>query len=320
MVRDSSLSGRLLGLTVHVVVLFIVAITLYPILHIASVSLSGDLHVKSNAVTFYPLDANLRAYELILRDATIPNSFKYAILYTVVGTAVNMVMTVTMAYALSKQRLLFRGLITGLVVVTFFFSGGLIPTYLLVRNLGMYNTIWALVVPVAISVWNLIIMRTFFQSVPQELEDSAFIDGANDITVLVYIVLPVSRAAVAVISLFYAVTHWNSWFPAVVYLKDAERYPLQVMLREIVIFAGLAEALAPRRPLLRGPGRLSRARGDAGHRGPHQVRHPVPVDRADAGAVPVHPALLREGPDDRFAEGLTAPVSPRRRARPARPG
>ena len=244
MVRDRSLSGRLLGLAVHFVVLFIVAITLYPILHIASVSLSGDLHVKSNAVTFYPLDANLRAYELILRDATIPNSFKYAILYTVVGTAVNMVMTVTMAYALSKQRLLFRGFITGLVVVTFFFSGGLIPTYLLVRNLGMYNTIWALVVPVAISVWNLIIMRTFFQSVPQELEDSAFIDGANDITVLVYIVLPVSRAAVAVISLFYAVTHWNSWFPAVVYLKDAERYPLQVMLREIVIFAGLAEALA----------------------------------------------------------------------------
>ena len=112
------------------------AITLYPILHIASVSLSGDLHVKSNAVTFYPLDANLRAYELILRDATIPNSFKYAILYTVVGTAVNMVMTVTMAYALSKQRLLFRGFITGLVVVTFFFSGGLIPTYLLVRNLA----------------------------------------------------------------------------------------------------------------------------------------------------------------------------------------
>ena len=246
MVRDRSASGRLLGLAVHCVVLFIVVITLYPILHIASVSLSGDLHVKSNAVTFYPLDANLRAYEMILRDATIPNSFKYAIIYTLVGTAVNMVMTVTMAYALSKQRLLFRGFITGLVVVTFFFSGGLIPTYLLVRHLGMYNTIWALVVPVAISVWNLIIMRTFFQTLPQELEDSAVVDGANDITVFWKIMLPISKAAVATITLFYAVSHWNSWFPAVVYFSKAERYPLQVILRQIVIENQMTEALLER--------------------------------------------------------------------------
>ena len=167
-------------------------------------------------------------------------------IYTVVGTVVNMLLTTTMAYALSKRRLAFRGLITAAVIITFFFSGGLIPTFLLVRGLGMYNTIWALAVPTAIATWNLIILRTFFQTLPQELEDSAVVDGANDITVFWKIMLPISKAAVATITLFYAVSHWNSWFPAVVYFSKAERYPLQVILRQIVIENQMTEALLER--------------------------------------------------------------------------
>ena len=167
-------------------------------------------------------------------------------IYTVVGTVVNMLLTTTMAYALSKRRLAFRGLITTAVIITFFFQGGLIPTFLLVHNLGMYNSIWALSVPAAIATWNLIVMRTFFQTLPQELEDSAVVDGANDITVFFRIMLPISKAAVATITLFYAVSHWNSWFPAVVYLSKAERYPLQVILRQIVIENQMTDALLER--------------------------------------------------------------------------
>ena len=246
MTSDASISGRVSWVGVHLLVLMVLLTTLYPVLHIASVSFSDDVSVMGNRVTFYPVNFNLRAYQLIFSSPLIPNSFKYAVIYTVVGTVVNMLLTTSMAYALSKRRLAFRGLITVTVIITLFFSGGLIPTFLLVRSLGMYNTIWALAVPTAIATWNLIIMRVFFQTLPQELEDSAVVDGANDITVFVRIMLPISKAAVATITLFYAVSHWNSWFPAVVYLSDAERYPLQVILRQIVIDNQMTEALLER--------------------------------------------------------------------------
>ena len=246
MIHDVSVSGRLSGVTVHLLVLLVLLTTLYPVLHIASVSFSDDVSVMGNRVTFFPVNFNLRAYQLIFSSPLIPNAFKNAVIYTLVGTVVIMLLTTTMAYALSKRRLAFRGLITAAVIVTFFFSGGLIPTFLLVRGLGMYNTMWALAVPTAINTFYLIVMRTFFQTLPQELEDSAVVDGANDITVFVKIMLPMSKAAVATITLFYAVSHWNSWFPAVVYLSKAERYPLQVILRQIVINNQMTEALLER--------------------------------------------------------------------------
>ena len=246
MTSDVSISGRMSWVGVHLLVLMVLLTTLYPVLHIASVSFSDDVSVMGNRVTFYPVNFNLRAYQLIFSSPLIPNAFKNSVIYTVVGTVVNMLLTTSMAYALSKRRLAFRGLITVTVIITFFFSGGLIPTFLLVRSLGMYNTIWALAVPTAIATWNLIIMRVFFQTLPQELEDSAVVDGANDITVFVRIMLPISKAAVATITLFYAVSHWNSWFPAVVYLRDVESYPLQVILRQIVIDNQMTEALMER--------------------------------------------------------------------------
>ena len=246
MVKDTSTSGRIYGAVVHIFVFVVLIATLYPILHIASVSLSEDVPVRGNQVKFFPIGLNFRAYQLLLTSPTIPNSFKNSVFYTVLGTLVNMVMTTTMAYALSKKRLAFRGFFTVIVVITFFFSGGLIPTFLLVKSLGMYNTVWALAIPGAIATWNLIILRTFFQTLSPDIEESAFIDGASDITVFFRIMLPISQAAVATIALFYAVGHWNSWFPAVIYLSKVKKYPLQVLLRQIVIMNQMTEALMAR--------------------------------------------------------------------------
>jgi len=244
MVRDRSASSVVLDVVIHVSLALLLIVTLYPILHIASVSVSKGTAILRNEVSFYPRGFELNAYRLILTTPKIPRGYRNALLYTFVGTSVNLVMTLSMAYGLSKRRLALRGLYTTLVVITMFFGGGLIPTFLLVRSLGMYNTLWALVIPGAISTWNLIIMRTFYQSLPVEMEESAFLDGANDIQILLHIVLPLSTAAVATIGLFYLVGHWNSWFPAVIYLKDTTRYPLQVYLREIVIESMLTEELS----------------------------------------------------------------------------
>ena len=246
MIHDTSVSGRLSGVAVHLLVLLVLLTTLYPVLHIASVSFSDDVSVMGNRVTFFPINFNVRAYQLIFSSPLIPNAYKNSVIYTVVGTVVNMLLTTTMAYAISKRRLAFRGPIITAVIIALLFSGGLIPTFLLVRGLGMYNTIWALAVPSAIATWNLIVMSTFFRTLPQELEDSAVVDGANDITVFVRIMLPMSKAVVATITLFYAVSRWNSWFDAVVYFSKAERYPLQVILRQIVIENQMTEALLER--------------------------------------------------------------------------
>jgi putative aldouronate transport system permease protein len=235
MIRDRSVSSRVLDLIVHASLAFVLVVTLFPVLHIASVSLSSGTAVARNSITFYPQGIQLNAYKLVLETARIPRSFANAVLYTIVGTAINMAMTILMAYPLSKKRLALRRSYTTLVVITMFFGGGLIPTFLLVRALGMYNTIWALVVPGAITTWNLIIMRTFFQALPVELEESAYLDGAGDFTILVRVALPLSGAAIATMTLFYLVSHWNSWFGAMIFLKEKDRYPLQLVLREIVL-------------------------------------------------------------------------------------
>jgi putative aldouronate transport system permease protein len=234
-IRDRSVSSRVLDIVVHATLVLVLLVTLYPVLHVASVSVSRGTAVARNEVTFFPRGLQLNAYKSILENDKIVQSFKNAVVYTALGTVINMVMTVTMAYPLSKKHLTLRGFYTTLVVITMFFSGGLIPYFILVRALGMYNTIWAIVVPAAIYTWNLIIMRTFFQSISVELEESAYLDGAGDFTVLLRIALPVSKAAIATVALFYLVDHWNSWFPAMIFLKERTKYPLQLILREIVL-------------------------------------------------------------------------------------
>lgn len=157
-------------------------------------------------------------------------------MYTVIGTALNVVMTIAAAYPLSRQDFKGRNAFTVLIVFTMFFSGGMIPTYLLIKDLGLLDSFWVMILPTAVSVWNILIMRTFFQSsIPKELQEAAFLDGCSNLKLLVRIILPLSGPVLAVMVLFYAVGHWNSYFNALIYLSDRDKYPLQLFLREILI-------------------------------------------------------------------------------------
>lgn len=244
MVRDTSISARSLGFAIHLVLLFILIVTAYPILHVISMSVSEPDAIVARTVTFFPKGFQTLGYSTILDAGRVPRAFKNSVIYTCVGTTINLFVTILMAYPLSKKRLTFRGFYTILAIITMYFGGGLIPTFLLVRKLGMYDTMWALVVPTAMSVYNMILMRTFFMSIPESLEESAYLDGGNDFQVLRSIVLPLSKAMIATIGLFYAVGHWNMYFHAVIYLKSAAKYPLQVILHQIVTQNEVAFELA----------------------------------------------------------------------------
>ncbi|MDR3192067.1 MAG: carbohydrate ABC transporter permease, partial [Treponema sp.] len=178
---------------------------------------------------------NTRAYEAVFKYQHIWSGYRNTLLYTCAGTAINLFMTVAGAYPLSRRQFFGRGAFTFFIAVTMFFSGGLIPTYLIMRSYRLLNTFWVMVIPGAISTWNMIIMRTFFQNIPVELEEAAVIDGCTDIGVLVRVILPLSTASLMTIGMFYAVGHWNSWFSAFIYLRDQSRYPLQLWLRLIVL-------------------------------------------------------------------------------------
>ncbi len=226
------------------IVLFVIVVTLFPVLHLMALSFSSSEAVSKNIVSVLPVGFNLQAYKQIIDTGVVPKAFGNSLLYTIVGTVINMLFTTTMAYALSKSRLPFQSFFTKLVLFTMYVSGGMIPTFLLVNSLGLYDTLWALILPSAISTYNLIVLRSFFAALPVELEESASLDGANDITVFLKIVLPLSKAGLATIALFYLVGHWNSFYSAMIYLKDVNKYPLQLILRNIVIEGQMANELA----------------------------------------------------------------------------
>ena len=215
---------------------FVIFATLYPFVYMVSVSLSSNEYVITNSVSFFPKGFSIKVYEVIFRDSRILNAYKNTIIYVVVGTAISLTTTCMAAYALTKKdRLLFHKFFTFTIMFTMFFNGGLIPTYLTVRGIGLYNSIWAVVLPQAINAWNLLIMRSFFYQFPAEIEESGRIDGLKDLGVFWYLVLPLSKPVIATIGLFYAVTHWNSFMGPFMYLKDSSKLPLQVILRDIVI-------------------------------------------------------------------------------------
>lgn len=236
------LGDKLFGLAVHLVLLLVLAVVLYPLLFVVSASISDPAKVVNGEVWLWPKQLTLRGYEKVFDNQDIMTGYANTILYTVVGTCVNVVMTIMAAYPLSRKELYGRGVVTALFVFTMFFSGGLIPTYLLVKQLGMVNTMWALIIPNAVAVWNIIIMRTFFQqSIPGEIQESAQIDGCTNIGILLRIVLPLSLPILAVMTLFYSVAHWNSYFSALIYLTDRKSYPLQLVLREILIQSNMKD-------------------------------------------------------------------------------
>jgi len=211
-------------------------VVMYPLFFIVIASISDPNSVNLGRVWLLPEGVTFEGYEKIFQDDILWNGYKNTIAYMAVGTAINVAMTVTGAYPLSRKDMYGRGFFMFLITFTMFFSGGLIPTYLLVRDLQLMNTMWALILPGAVSVWNLIITRTFFQfSIPDELREAAAMDGCSDFRFFLQIVLPLSKAIVAVQVLFYGVSHWNAYFSALIYLRDEEMYPLQLILRNILI-------------------------------------------------------------------------------------
>lgn len=219
-----------------VLVLIITIVLLYPLLFVLIASVSDPRKIYDTVLLIWPQGFNVESYKAIFENKDIWTGYLNTILYTLVGTFVNLLMTVLGAFPLSRNRFYGKNLFTFLFTFTMFFSGGLIPTYLVNQSLGILNSIWVIVLPGAISVFNLIIMRTYFQTqIPVELEESAFVDGCSDWRLLLKIVLPLSMPIIAVMILFYGVGHWNSYFDALIYMTDREKYPLQLFLREILI-------------------------------------------------------------------------------------
>ena len=231
----TSVGSRAFDVINLVLLLGVIVITLYPMYYIAIVSISDGKEVLLGRVRFLPRGINFQSYEVALRDPAIIRSLFNSILYTSVGTLINLVLSTMCAYPLSRRDFSGRKVLTLYVAITMFFQGGLIPLYLVVLGLGLLNTMAAIVLVPAINAWYMFIMRTYFQGQPAALHEAAIIDGANDIQILVRIVVPLAKPIMATMLLFYAVQHWNSFFQALIFLSEKRRYPLQLILRSVVV-------------------------------------------------------------------------------------
>jgi putative aldouronate transport system permease protein len=210
-------------------------IILYPIYYMVIISLSDGAAVMTGKVKLFAIDFTLRAYHASVQDEMFVNSYWNTILITVSGTAVSMFLTTLFAYPLSRKDFYGRRVIMALATFTMFFTGGMIPNYLLVMNLHMNDSYWALILPAAVSIYNMIVMRTFFQGIPFDITESAYIDGANDMTILWRIILPLSKPIIATMVLFYSVGLWNGFYNALLYLSDKRLYPIQLFVRSVVL-------------------------------------------------------------------------------------
>nr|WP_310500979.1 carbohydrate ABC transporter permease [Paenibacillus qinlingensis] len=221
---------------IYIALSFVLLITLYPLIFILSASISNPVDVLQGKVWLWPKGLNFEAYTRVFQNKDIIVGFRNTIIFTVLGTAFNLLMTTLGAYPLSRKDLFGRNKILLFFTLTMFFSGGLIPTYLVIKQLGLFNSPLVMIIPGAVTVWNLIIMKTYFQtSIPYELQEAAFIDGCSNTKVLTKVILPLSLPIVAVMVLFYGVGHWNAFFNALIYLNDRSMFPLQLILREILI-------------------------------------------------------------------------------------
>ncbi|MEC0241306.1 carbohydrate ABC transporter permease [Paenibacillus dokdonensis] len=233
-IRESVTDKFFLGI-VYIFLSLVLLLILFPLLHILSASFSSPSAVTSGKVWLWPVDFSLIGYKAVFQNSDILVGFGNSFFYTIVGTLVNVSFTAMLAYPLARKTFYGRGLIMILLVFTMFFDGGLIPNYLLVKSLGMVNTRWAMIIPGALAVFQVIIARTFFQSIPEELAEAADMDGCSDMRFFLRIVLPLSKPILAVLFLMYAVGHWNAYFNALIYLKDSSMFPLQIFLRNILI-------------------------------------------------------------------------------------
>lgn len=231
-----STGDRIFYFLVNLFALFMFLVVLYPLIYVVSCSFSSPNAVLTGKVVLFPVEFGFEGYKTVFGYKDVLTGYVNTFLYTTLGTVINVVMTLICAYPLARKTLPFRNFFMFLFTFTMFFGGGLIPSYILMRDLRMINTIWAIVVPGAISVYNMIIARTYIQtSIPPEMLEAAQVDGCSDARYFFQMVLPLSKAMIAVIALYYAVGHWNGWFSAFIYLNDRALYPLQLILREILI-------------------------------------------------------------------------------------
>lgn len=216
-------------------------LVLYPLIFVVSASISDPIAVNSGRMWLWPVDVTFEGYRRVFRNGEIWMGYRNTFFYTAVGTLINLAITLPCAYALARKDFVGRHLIMGTILFTMFFSGGMIPSYLVMKNLGLINTVWILLLFNAASVWNIIVTRTFFQStIPRELEEAAEMDGCSNFRLFLSIVLPLSAPIIAVMALFYGVMHWNQYFTAMIYLSNREYFPLQLILREILVMNELS--------------------------------------------------------------------------------
>ncbi|GEN87293.1 carbohydrate ABC transporter permease [Oceanobacillus sp. FSL W8-0428] len=238
---SETMTDKIIKILIYVFLGFATLIVLYPLVYIISASISDPADVNSGKMWLFPKGITFEGYRIIFENGAIWKGYLNTLFYTVLGTTINLAVTIPAAYALSRKDFAGRNLFMAMFVITMFFSGGLIPTYLVVKSLGLIDTIWAMVLPNAAAVWNIVIARVFFQStIPKELEEAAIIDGASNFKMFFKIILPLSMPIIAVMGLFYGVGHWNGYFNALIYLSDKELFPLQLVLREILVLQEMA--------------------------------------------------------------------------------
>jgi ABC-type glycerol-3-phosphate transport system permease component len=234
-IRDSGRDIIFISVVTAIVTIILLAV-LYPLVYVVSASISSGEAVMNGRVVLFPVDLSTDGYRMVFDDPNILIGFRNSLVYMALGTTINMIMTTLLAFPLSRKKLPGRNAVMFFVAFTMFFSGGLIPTFLIVDKLGLVDTLWVMVIPNAISTFNLIIMRTYFQnSLPEELFESAALDGCGNFRFLIRIALPLSKPILAVLVLYYAVGHWNSYFNALIYLRSTERISLQLALRNILL-------------------------------------------------------------------------------------
>ena len=234
------------SIVITIISTLVLVIVLYPLIYIVSASFSSPMSVVQGKVWLLRKEFTLKAYHAVVTNKELITGYRNSLIYTVVGTAFNLLMTIICAYPLSRKDLRGRNFLTIMISITMFFSGGTIPTFLCLKQLNMLNTFGVMIIPGAINVWNMILMRNYFQnSIPEEIIEAAKVDGCTNVGALIRIVLPLSKAITAVMVVYYAVGHWNSYFNALLYLKDRWRYPLQLVLREVLLIGtGMRESTA----------------------------------------------------------------------------
>lgn len=218
----------------HLIMILFSLMVLYPVMNVIAVSISDNNAVMRGEVTIIPKGITMRAYEYMIHYNLLGSGYKNTLFIVIVGTAINLLLTMMTAYALARRSLIGRKFFMLLITFTMMFTGGLIPNFILIRNLKLMDTLWSLILPGAISAYNMIIMKNFFESIPEELKEAARIDGLSEMGILFKIVVPLSMASIATIGLFYAVGHWNAYFNATIYLNSRSKWPLQVVLRDLI--------------------------------------------------------------------------------------